>query len=53
MQMSEECEQVLQKMDDKEKLTDQIIADFEESRVTRNDSFNSVTKHNILNDLEE
>ena len=53
MQMSEECEQLLQKMDNGNGLTEQMIAEFEESLVIQNDSSNSVTEHNIQNDLEE
>jgi len=38
MQMSEECEQVLQKMDNGDGLTEQMIAEFEKSRVTQMDN---------------
>ena len=51
--MSEKCEQVLQKMDNEDGLTKLMVVEFEESRATRNDSFNSVIKHNIQNALEE
>ena len=53
MQMSEKYEHVLKKMDNEDRLTEQMIVEFEESRVTRNDSFDSIIKHNIQNALEE
>ena len=53
MQMFEEYEEVLQKNDFEDELIDQIIAEFEESRITLNDSYDSVTKRNSLNAREE
>ena len=53
MQMIEEYEEVLQKNDYEDELIDQIIAEFEESRITLNDSYDSVTKRNSLNVREE
>ena len=40
-------------MDNGDGLTKQRIAEFEESRVSRNDSSDSVTEHNIQNAVEE
>ena len=40
-------------MDNGHGLTEQMIAEFEESLVIQNDSSNSVTEHNIQNALEE
>jgi len=51
--MIEEYEEVLQKNDYEDELIDQIIAEFEESRITLNDSYDSVTKRNSLNVREE